>query len=306
MAVELLTTVFNALAASALVGLTLTILPVLLSSQIQRSWLWLSAIASWILYSASYLLVIAHQDPESAPPPRGLCALQMMAIYAGPPVTTATGVALLIDILFKIKKNPFTKLLGHRYSLTLLILPWALYAAVAIEALVLVTDFDEIQLNETRMYCNSSKSIQSQITAGICVVGLGSAVGVEGWIISILYHNWAQMRLRKNQLNADLRLSSVLRILIFTVQTSLGLVLAGMVSGSIEIENVAVWCALLPLIPVLCAITFGSQWDIVTFYLFWLRPKDTLPTAEVAESETQLGFNANHPIDDQVNKFLAP
>ncbi|KAJ7170741.1 hypothetical protein C8R43DRAFT_65053 [Mycena crocata] len=72
--------IFNFLAAGGFVLLLATLLPAVLSSSVHRSKTWFSMIISWIVYAISYLLIVGHQlGPE---PPRGVCAIQMLLIYA--------------------------------------------------------------------------------------------------------------------------------------------------------------------------------------------------------------------------------
>ncbi|KAJ7067002.1 hypothetical protein C8F01DRAFT_1247411 [Mycena amicta] len=303
------TTAFNVLATTGLVLLTLTLLPAVASPQVQRSPLWFSMISSWMVYSVSYMLLLGHQGGPD--PPRGICGLQMMAIYAAPPLTTTTGLAFLIDILLKINKTLFTDMLGHRYTLSLLIVPWAIYAAVAVEALVVgdrgpadgsfivikpqvVSDFDEIQRHHNNMYCHTTKQTQTRISAVICVVGLSIALTVEGWIITILYRNWALFRLRKSKMGAELRLASLVRILVFTLQTAIGLGMGAVMalprSGISQSQSPAVWSALLPLLPVMCGITFSSQADIRSVYMFRKPHEERLNPLEAGTRDDLKGF----------------
>ncbi|KAJ7019914.1 hypothetical protein C8F04DRAFT_324139 [Mycena alexandri] len=76
--------IFNFLAAGGFAMLLGTLLPAMLSANIHRRKTWFSMITSWIIYALSYLFILGHQfGPE---PPRGLCVLQMIFIYASPPL----------------------------------------------------------------------------------------------------------------------------------------------------------------------------------------------------------------------------
>ncbi|KAJ6531851.1 hypothetical protein B0H19DRAFT_459200 [Mycena capillaripes] len=79
------TYIFNVLAATGFILLFATVVPAALSSNIHRSKTWFSMIISWMVYAASYLLILGYQlGPEG--PPRGICGLQMLFIYACPPL----------------------------------------------------------------------------------------------------------------------------------------------------------------------------------------------------------------------------
>jgi hypothetical protein len=155
-----------------------TIVPAALSPNIHRSKTWFSMIISWMVYAASYLLILGHQ--LGAEPPRGVCGLQMLFIYASPPLTAISGLAFIIDVHLRINRALFASGADHKYTRLLLIIPWALFAAIAAEALMAVQDFAEIQRDPSHMYCHSVSNIQNRISAIICVVGLSSALCLSG------------------------------------------------------------------------------------------------------------------------------
>ncbi|KAJ6576539.1 hypothetical protein DFH09DRAFT_362948 [Mycena vulgaris] len=264
------TLVFNFLAVSGFILLLATVVPAAMSSRIHRSKTWFSMIISWMVYAASYMLILGHQlGPQ---PPRGICVLQMLFIYASPPLTAISGLAFIIDVHLRIKRAIFTSRADHEYTRPLLIVPWALFAAIAAEALAVVHDFAEIQRDPNHMYCHSVGDIQTRISAIICVIGLSSALCMEIWTSVILYRNWVLFR-RLSTSMSDLRLSSLIRILVFTVMTSTGLGLGAIVAPANVVDGLSVWSALLPILPVLCGIAFGTQKDILHCWMFW-RPQD--------------------------------
>ncbi|KAJ6599770.1 hypothetical protein DFH09DRAFT_1128763 [Mycena vulgaris] len=231
------TLVFNFLAASGFIMLLATVVSAALSPRIHRSKTWFSMIISWIVYATSYMLILGHQmGPQ---PPRGICGLQMLLIYASRR-TAISGLAFIIDMHLRIKRALFTKD-DHEYTRPLLIVPWALFVAVAAEALLVVHNFAEIQRDPNHMYCHSMGDIQAQVSATICVIGLSSALCMESkispaytstlkraltldqvWTSVILYRNWALFH-RLSTSVSDLRLSSLIRVLVFTLMVSTGL-----------------------------------------------------------------------------------
>ncbi|KAJ6576533.1 hypothetical protein DFH09DRAFT_1149604 [Mycena vulgaris] len=213
------TFVFNFLVASGFIMLLATVVPAVLSPRIHRSKTWFSMMISWMVYAASYMLILGHQlGPQ---PPRGICGLQMLFIYASRR-TAISGLAFIIDVHLRIKRALFTNRADHEYTRPLLIVPWALFVAVAAEALVVVHDFAEIQRNPNHMYCHSVGGIQWRISAIICVIGLSSALCMEIWTSVILYRNWVLFHRLSTSMN-DLRLSPLIRVLVFTLMASTGL-----------------------------------------------------------------------------------
>ncbi|KAJ7285038.1 hypothetical protein C8J57DRAFT_1462096 [Mycena rebaudengoi] len=261
------TVLFNTLAISGTVLLSATLLPAVWSKNIRRSKTWFSMIISWIIFALSYVFTIAYQfGPE---PPRGLCCLQMLFIYACPPLTSISGLAFIIDVHLRLSNALFNSHVEHKYSQFLLIFPWVLFAAVAGEALLVVKDFAEVQRNPNHMYCHSTTDVQTRISAVICVIGLGSALCMEAWTVVILCRNWALFR-HLSIKTSDLRLSTLIRIMVFTTQTSVGLGLGAIVTPANKTAG-PFWGATLPILSVLCAISFGTQEDIIRCWTSW-RP----------------------------------
>jgi len=87
---------FNALTAIGILSLTLVIAIAHFSPTVHRSQLWFRHMFSWIVYSASYLLLIGHQF--GAPPPFGLCMLQAALIYAAPTFPTLSALCFVVDL----------------------------------------------------------------------------------------------------------------------------------------------------------------------------------------------------------------
>ncbi|KAJ7429673.1 hypothetical protein B0H11DRAFT_2142246 [Mycena galericulata] len=262
------TYVFNFLAGTGLFLLLATVVAAAVSPTIHRSHTWFSMIISWMVYAASYMLILGHQlGPE---PPQGICAFQMTLIYASR--TSPAG----MPVYLKLTRALFTNQADHKYTQLLLFVPWALFAGVSAEALIAVRDFTEIQRDPNHMYCHSLLNIQTRISAIICVIGLGAALSLEIWTSVILYRNWMLFRHLTTTSN-DLRLSSLIRLLVFTVQTSTGLGLGALEAEHNVRHGLAIWSALLPILPVLCGLVFGSQKDITHCFMFW-KPVDNDPS----------------------------
>ncbi|KAJ7707646.1 hypothetical protein B0H17DRAFT_525254 [Mycena rosella] len=276
--------IFNFLAAGGFGLLLATLIPAMLSRSIHRSKTWFSMIISWIIYALSYLLIVGHQlGPE--PPRAGVCVLQMVFIYASPPLTAISGLAFILDTHFRITKALFTRGVDHKYTRILLLVPWVSFAVVAGEALIVVQDFADIQRNSTHMYCHSSANVQYLTTALICVISLGTALCMIAWTAVILYRNWALFRQLSANSERELRLSSLIRIMIFTMMASIGLGL-GAFATTPDVASSAIWSALLPILPFLCGIAFGTQKDIIRCWMFW-KPKVNHPDSSTSSS--------NHP-----------
>jgi len=261
--------IFDFLAAGGFAMLLATLLPAMLSRNIHRSETWFSMIIAWIVYALSYLLIVGHQfGPE---PPPGLCALQMVFIYASPPLTAISGLAFIVDTHLTITRALFTNSAGRRYTRIFILVPWALFAMVAGEALLVVQDFKDIQRNPNHMYCHSTASAQYLTTSIICVIGLGIALCMTAWTAVILYRNWSLFRKLSTQTSErELRLSSLIRVMLFTMMTTIGFGLGTSgASPNTDGAHSHIWGTLLPILPFLCGIAFGTQKDILRCWMFW-------------------------------------
>lgn len=77
-------TLFNVCAFLGVFSIIFVLAPALFSSYVKRSRAWFGVLTAWMLYSATYLLLIGRQlDPE---PPYGLCMLQAALVYATTPL----------------------------------------------------------------------------------------------------------------------------------------------------------------------------------------------------------------------------
>ncbi|KAJ7756508.1 hypothetical protein DFH07DRAFT_482189 [Mycena maculata] len=283
---------FNSIAAGGLALLLATLFPAMLSTSIHRSKTWFSMIVSWIVYALSYILILGHQSGPQPPP--GICVLQMMFVYSTPPLTAISGLAFIVDVHFRITKTLFANGADHKSTHLMLFGPWALFAVVVGETVVVVQDFADIQRNPSGMYCHSNAGVQLVtpfgnttithsrmsnlrrylVAAGICAIGLGTALCMIIWTTVIVCRNWALFRhLSTNMTERELRLSSLIRIMLFTMMATIGLGLS--VSGATSFAgNVAVWNIFLPLLPFMCGIAFGTQKDIIRCWMFWKRRTD--------------------------------
>jgi hypothetical protein len=79
-----LVVLFDAIVLVATILCLCTIVPAILSRTVHRSIAWYSLMTAWLVYSVSYGLLIGKQEGPN--PPFGLCLLQTLLVYAGPPL----------------------------------------------------------------------------------------------------------------------------------------------------------------------------------------------------------------------------
>ncbi|KAJ7931582.1 hypothetical protein B0H13DRAFT_853654 [Mycena leptocephala] len=136
---------------------------------------------------------------------------------------------------------------------------------------IVVQDFKDIQRDPNHMYCHSAASVQYLTTSIICVIGLGIALCMTAWTAVILCRNWSLFRKLSTQTSErELRLSSLIRVMLFTMMTTIGFGLGTSgASPNIDGAHSHIWGTLLPILPFLCGIAFGTQKDILRCWMFW-------------------------------------
>ncbi|KAJ3862081.1 hypothetical protein EV359DRAFT_83669 [Lentinula novae-zelandiae] len=152
-----------------LIGLVGSILTIVIAhfSPIRRHLTWYNFLASWIISSLSYsLLLFAGQidisgETESEVP-FGLCVFQSSVIYASPPLSAATMLGMVAQIWFSVHLMLFKRPMIAQKLLTriVLILPYMLFLGISTEALVFGLMYpDSVRVTGSGMYCNSGLGI---------------------------------------------------------------------------------------------------------------------------------------------------
>ncbi|KAJ7690075.1 hypothetical protein B0H17DRAFT_1201873 [Mycena rosella] len=107
------------------------------------------------------------------------------------------------------------------------------------------------------------------------------------WIAVVLYRNWLAFRSSSGTDHQQF-LTMFIRIVLFTVISMLGV---GLSSLSIRSPNLPkpYWTRLiLTIVPIIAAVTFGSQEDIVRSCIFWREP---LPVPPPMDSSKEADLN---------------
>ncbi|KAH8823130.1 hypothetical protein DL96DRAFT_263517 [Flagelloscypha sp. PMI_526] len=292
--------VLHGLALSLLVAVFLT---ALISARIRRLETWYSFILSFIVLSASNLLLLTRQlGPH---PSLQLCTAQAVLIYAAPVWTAASGVAFLLQVsssyiiimltessdenfhfqifmhAYYYLKNCSSRLLGgFLYHL----IPFLLYLGAVAETTVLSLKHPDLIVRERDgLYCHSRLSIISKISGGIAgfgtvlilIFGLTTAV--------LLYRSWNDFKKLKKRTGGGISVTLLIRIGLFTFVSvvALGISSSKFVKASYDEAPVYLATAAVPLC---AALTIGLQGDILRRWMFWKRYEDPPPTFAMEES----------------------
>ncbi|KAJ7227251.1 hypothetical protein GGX14DRAFT_385969 [Mycena pura] len=208
---------------------------------------------SWILYSASFLLLVGNQLGE-AEPPFGLCFVQAGLIYAAP---TFSILGCLLSFL-------------HKF-------PPTVYAVVFFNVLLGVRDYRVVSRasSNLNLYCHITTSTDWMVSSYIVVCGTLMLVPLEIWIGFVFCRNWAAFRTTPNHGQASLTI--FIRVALFSGISIIGL---GMSSVILTLGVPHPYLSLvLPLGPILAAITFG--------YTFWRESEHSpAPASDSAREST--------------------
>ncbi|KAJ6609040.1 hypothetical protein B0H10DRAFT_2065719 [Mycena sp. CBHHK59/15] len=275
--------IFNAISFLAVFSLALVAATAYFSSTVHRSGLWFRHIISWILYSAVFLLLIGRQLGPN--PPFGLCMVQAALIYAAPTFPTLSAFGFVADLYIGLSAAVYRKR-KIRPALTTFLLrfPQIVSLCIFLEVIMSVGDPRVVVRHTSHLYCHVTVPTPSLISASI-IVGTGLLIfPLEIWIAVILCLNWMAFRRSQSRPDPHVSLTMFIRVGLFTVMSLLGI---GLSSLSLGTSNVAkpFWTRLvLPIVPIIAAVTFGSQEDIMKSWIFWRDPE---PVAEPAVSSKE-------------------
>ncbi|KAJ7641604.1 hypothetical protein FB45DRAFT_359968 [Roridomyces roridus] len=268
---------FNAFAIIGALFLTLIVGTAYFSTTVSRSELWYRHIIAWIVYDAAFFFLIGHQ--QDAVPPFGLCIFQASLIYAVPTFPTLSAFCFVADLYIRLSsvienKRKIRPAL-HKFLVNM---PLFVLLSVFIEVLVLVQDASVVGFEQRHLYCHVSTSAQSLISGGIIIATGLLIFPLEIWIAIVLYRNWRSFRGSREH---NTFLTMFIRIVLFTVLSMLGVGLSSLSIGSPSAPK-PYWTRLvLTIVPIIAAITFGSQEDIMRSWIFWREPPPT-PAKEEA------------------------
>ncbi|KAJ4466006.1 hypothetical protein J3R30DRAFT_3720873 [Lentinula aciculospora] len=268
-----------------LIGLIGSIVTVFIArfSCVRRHLAWYNFLASWIISSLSYsLLLFAGQidlsgDKKSGVP-FGLCVFQSSVVYAAPPLTAATMLGMVAQIWFGAHSMLFNKPMVAQKLLTqiVLILPYILFIGISAEALAFgLTHPDSVRVTGSGMYCNSGLTIPGRISAGVVAVVLLPVVIIEIFIVTSLRKYWSIFKNPDTSQSRINMLSMMIRVLLFSVFGILALGLS--VFFFFTIHHGAALNIVIAFIPVMAVFTFASQKDLLDVWMFWKWRKKESP-----------------------------
>ncbi|KAJ7233168.1 hypothetical protein C8J57DRAFT_1382314 [Mycena rebaudengoi] len=274
--------IFNITSCLGVASLALVAATAYFSSTVHRSGLWFRHIISWIVYTAIFLILIGHQIGDT-PPPFGLCLVQAALIYAAPTFPTLSAVCFVVDLYIGLSAVVHRKR-KIRPALTTFLLrfPLIVFVLVFIEVLLSIGDPKTVVRDSSQLYCHVTTQSPSLVSAGIVVCTGLLIFPLEIWIAIVLCRNWLAFR-RTSGPDPHISLTMFIRVALFTVISMLGVGLSSLSIGTPHAPKPYWTHLILSVVPIIAAITFGSQEDIMRSWIFWREP--AVPPPAVSDSK---------------------
>jgi len=274
-------TIFNVFCVLGVCSLGLVAATAHFSSTVHRSGLWFRHIISWTIYSASYLLLIGNQFTPA--PPFGLCMVQAALIYAAPTLPTLSAVCFVVDLYISLSSVVHGKRkIRPAVAKFLLVFPQIIYVLVFFAALLVVQDPGVVVRDFDHLYCHITSTTPSLVSATIVICTGVFIVPLEIWIAVIVCRNWVTFRRSTLTVkDPQTSLTMLIRVALYTVMSLTGVGLSSMDLANTTAE--VYWRLVLPIVPFLAAITFGTQTDLMKCYVFWRESEEETATSNSKE-----------------------
>ncbi|KAJ7066545.1 hypothetical protein C8F01DRAFT_1248546 [Mycena amicta] len=261
---------FNSLYTTGLALLTIVILPPIFARNVRRSALWFAFLASWMLYCISFLILVGNQlGPD---PAFGLCLFQAAMIHAAPAFATLSGVCFIVDIFFTLRLTVAgdSIWIPKRRTPFLLSIPIVAFLSLFILSLVIgLQDHTTITREPNNQFCHVNTGLPTIVSAILSGWSIFIALGLEVAAAIMLRRSWHRTPFHKTpSSDPQVSLGMLIRIALFSLLTLLGLGLSATILFHIRESDIK-YNILLPILPTLAAILFGSQKDIVLGWRFW-------------------------------------
>jgi len=271
--------VFNSLLLTGLLLLAVVILPPIFSRNVRRNALWFAFVGSWMLYCASCLLLVGRQ--LGPVPPFGLCLFQAAMIHAVPALATIAGVCFIVDIYCAMRIS-----LLHSYWIptrrtpVLLGLPAIAFLSVFLLCLGIgLQDHTTVERTRNRMFCHINTGLPTLVSAILSGWAIVIAVGVEIAAAIMLYRNSALLSPKMLPAPPIAR-GMLIRISLFSVLTFIGLIVGAVLLFRFQDSDLKS-NLFLPILPILVALMFGTQRDIIMGWRFWKHETKATPKEAV-------------------------
>ncbi|ESK80732.1 hypothetical protein Moror_2973 [Moniliophthora roreri MCA 2997] len=258
--------VFDVLHGSALFLLLLTILPPLVSKSVRRMKTWYALMVSSIMFSSSFLLLLGQQSGPS--PAFGVCVYQAGLIYATPATLSAAGLTFVIELHWRLCSAFTGQELDYARVNMILFLPPIVHLSIFFLTLFFgLSNPSLVERLPNGMYCHVDSRVPTTAVGVTVVLMLIAMILMEFFTISRLWHRRKNCTdIRVNGSDGHYPLQSFIRITVYTLIGGLGIVLVDLLVNTLSDDSTAALC-LLAVVPLSVALLFGTQMDIISFYM---------------------------------------
>ncbi|TFK40427.1 hypothetical protein BDQ12DRAFT_497203 [Crucibulum laeve] len=146
---------------------------------------------------------------------------------------------------------------------TLVLIPWAVFVGIIVEIYFLSQRGVDLSVkrSSTHLYCHSSSPTPLIVTAILTTTAGVLLLFLEVWTAVIFYKRCYLPRRTHNTTDYNIYRSLLIRSAFFTAVTLIG---NGFVAFSFVAKRSSItWNLFLPIAPILVAVTFGTQRDIL-------------------------------------------
>ncbi|KJA23259.1 hypothetical protein HYPSUDRAFT_40059 [Hypholoma sublateritium FD-334 SS-4] len=261
---------FDVLYVIGLISLGTILLTALFSKRVHRQSTWFMVIISWVLNSASNMLLIGHQKAPLINLNPGLCLTQAVLIDSTPVFCAFCAAVFAMEvyttILFALR---FSSSVPRGYIITMIGIPWLAFAGtIAITANNGLTHQNVIEKYPSGFFCWNAvpNDWRKYLIGGGVAIGILAAIIIEALIIITLRKKWsaiaetASIRRDKPYITVD----SIVRMIVFSVGivVALGLTFIQYLTLPTLNEDTALGLIQASL-PCFAALVFGSQKDVL-------------------------------------------
>lgn len=228
---------------------------------------------SMLVFSIGEVLVVGHQELGSSPPNKNLCVVQVSIKHSTPPLVAVAMAAYTADIYLSIrsmfKSDNWEDGPEPGNVVFLVIAPWITFFLVFLEAIFVVglPNSVKVDLSPEGFYCVTDSKAAIVVSVVVVIIGCLITIicqGTTGWI---LYKNWINVQRVSIKSTVRKYIHAFVRTVAFTVVASLGLGMG--VGASVHSGTDWGYTILMPFLPILAGLIFGTYKDIMMFYVFW-------------------------------------
>jgi len=264
--------VFNVLQMLSLFFIIAALVPAAFSASIPRMKTWFALLITCGIYCVSYLLLLGHQNgPEPQLP---ICTLQAGLIYAGPPLVACAGLLFVTELYMRLSAVILSRNVNENIIYWML---WILPVVHTVDFWVAImhglADTRTISRDPSGLYCHITLGTPTTLTGALVGTFVGLMIlGEIGTIIHLFRRRLSIKRIRIR--GTDFPLPLFLRTTMYTLVGGIGIAMVDILvnkTKSSESSSSYVTLNLLAIVPLSVSLVFGTQMDIIKWYMFWRK-----------------------------------